>query len=70
VIGLPFGTNDTTCLSAASEQAADLVGRRDPLLVEYVQPFHSTQQAYEHIRSLPQRDDEGAPDDGPKLDAC
>ena len=70
MIGLPFGTNDTTCLTAASEQAADLVGRRDPLLVEYAQQFRTTQQAYEHIRSLPQRDDEGAPDDGPKLEAC
>ncbi|TMQ13375.1 MAG: hypothetical protein E6J90_26735 [Deltaproteobacteria bacterium] len=70
MIGLPFGTNDTTCLTAASEQAAELVERRDPLLVDYAQQFRTTQEAYEHIRSLPQRDDEGAPDDGPKLEAC
>lgn len=70
MIGLPFGTNDTTCLTAASEQALDLVERRDPLLVEYATQFRSTQEAYEHIRSLPQRDDEGDPADGPKLDAC
>ncbi|HZJ64307.1 MAG TPA: hypothetical protein VFD36_12375 [Kofleriaceae bacterium] len=70
MIGLPFGTNDTTCLTAASEQAAELVEHRDPLLVEYAQQFRTTQEAYEHIRSLPQRDDEGAPDDGPKLEAC
>jgi len=70
VIGLPFGTNDTTCLTAASEQAAELVELRDPLLVEYAQPFRTTHQAYEHIRSLPQRNDEGAPGDGPKLLAC
>lgn len=70
MIGLPFGTNDTTCLTAASEQAAELVERRDPLLVDYARPFRTLQEAYEHIRSLPQRDDEGAPDDGPKLEAC
>ena len=70
MIGLPFGTNDTTCLTAASEQAAELVERRDSLLVEYARQFRTSREAYEHIRSLPQRDDEGAPDDGPKLEAC
>ena len=70
MIGLPFGTNDTTCLTAASEQAAELVELRDPLLVEYAQRFRTTHQAYEHIRSLPQRNDEGDPGDGPKLVAC
>jgi hypothetical protein len=70
VIGLPFGTNDTTCLTAASEQAAELVEHRDPLLVDYAKQFRTTHEAYEHIRSLPQRDDEGAPDDGPKVEAC
>jgi hypothetical protein len=70
VIGLPFGTNDTTCLTAASEQAAELVELRDPLLVEYAQRFRTTHQAYEHIRSLPQRNDEGDPSDGPKVVAC
>jgi hypothetical protein len=70
VIGLPFGTNDTTCLTAASEHAAELVERHDPLLVDYAKQFRTTHEAYEHIRSLPQRDDEGAPDDGPKLEAC
>ncbi|MEO7729812.1 MAG: hypothetical protein ABIY55_02485 [Kofleriaceae bacterium] len=70
MIGLPFGTNDTTCLTAASEQAAELVELHDPLLVEYAQRFPTTHQAYEHIRSLPQRNDEGDPGDGPKLVAC
>lgn len=70
MIGLPFGTNDTTCLIAASEQAAGLVEQRDPLLVDYARPFHTAQEAYAHIRTLPQRDDEGEPDDGPKVDMC
>jgi hypothetical protein len=70
VIGLPFGTNDTTCLTAASEQVVDLVERRDPLLLEYAQPFRTTQEIAAHIRALPQRNDEGAPEDGPKVEAC
>lgn len=70
MIGLPFGDNDTTCLSAASLQAAELVEQRDPLMVEYAQQFHTKEEAWAHIRALPQRDDEGIPDDGPKLDAC
>jgi hypothetical protein len=70
VIGLPFGDNDTTCLSAASLQAAELVDQRDPLLIEYAAQFRTKEEAWAHIRALPQRDDEGIPDDGPKLDAC
>jgi hypothetical protein len=70
VIGLPFGDNDTECLSAASMQAAELVDQRDPLLVEYAQQFRTKEEAWAHIRSLPQRDDEGIPEDGPKLEAC
>jgi hypothetical protein len=70
MIGLPFGTNDTTCLTAASQQVLDLVERRDPLLVEYAERFRTTQELADHIRALPQRDDEGAPEDGPKLEAC
>jgi hypothetical protein len=69
VIGLPFGDNDTACLSAASLQAAELVDQHDPLMVEYATQCH-TKEAWAHIRALPQRDDEGSPDDGPKLDAC
>ena len=70
MIGLPFGTNDTTCLTAASQEVLDLVEHRDPLIVEYAQRFRTTHELAEHIRALPQRDDEGAPDDGPKVEAC
>jgi hypothetical protein len=70
VIGLPFGDNDTTCLSAASLQAAELVEQHDPLLVEYAAQFRTLEEAWAYIRALPQRDDEGIPGDGPKLDAC
>jgi hypothetical protein len=40
------------------------------LIVEYAQRFRTPHELAEHIRTLPQRDDEGAPDDGPKLEAC
>ena len=70
MIGLPFGNNDTECLTAASEQAAALVESRDPLLLDYAKQFHTKEEAWAHIRALPQRDDEGLRDDGPKLDAC
>lgn len=70
MIGLPFGNNDTECLIAASEQAAVLVENRDPLLVEYAKQFHTKEQAWAHIRALPQRDDDGLPEDGPKVEDC
>lgn len=70
MIGVPFNNNDLVCLSAASEQAADLVERRDPLLLQYAQRFPTKWDAWAHIRSLPQRDDYGAPGDGPKVEAC
>jgi hypothetical protein len=70
VIALPFGNNDTECLTAASEQAAALVESSDPLLVDYAKQFRSKEEAWNHIRSLPQRDDDGIPEDGPKVEAC
>jgi len=34
MIGVPFDNNDLTCLGAATEVVAELVARRDPMLVE------------------------------------
>ncbi len=70
MIGVPFDNNDLTCLSAISEVMADLVERRDPLLVEIAQKYPTTVALAVWIRSLPQRDDFGAPGDGPKVEAC
>lgn len=70
MIGVPFDNNDLTCLSAISEAMVDLVGRRDPLLVEIAQKYPTTEALAAWIRSLPQRDDFGAPGDGPKVEAC
>jgi hypothetical protein len=70
VIGVPFDNNDLTCLGAITEVVADLVARRDPLLVELAVKYPTTEALAAWIRSLPQRDDEGIPGDGPKIDAC
>jgi hypothetical protein len=70
VIGVPFDNNDLICLSAISEQMVDLVEHRDPLLVELAEKYPTTAALADWIRSLPQRDDFGAPGDGPKVVAC
>jgi len=70
VIGVPFDNNDLTCLGSISEVVADLVNQRDPLLIEIAQKHPTTESLAAWIRSLPQRDDEGIPGDGPKVEAC
>ena len=70
MIGVPFDNNDLTCLGAITEAVADLVARRDPLLMELAAKYSTTEALAVWIRSLPQRDDEGIPSDGPKVEAC
>jgi hypothetical protein len=70
MIGVPFDNNDLTCLSAISEIMAELVERRDPLLLDLAQNYPTPAALAAWIRSLPQRDDEGLPGDGPKVEAC
>jgi hypothetical protein len=70
VIGLPFDNNDLTCLGAITEVVAGLVARRDPLLAELAAKHPTTEALAAWIRSLPQRDDDGVPSDGPKVEAC
>jgi hypothetical protein len=70
VIGVPFDNNDLTCLGTITEVVAGLVARRDPLLLEVAANHPTTEALAAWIRSLPQRDDEGIPSDGPKVEAC
>jgi hypothetical protein len=70
VIGVPFDNNDLTCLGAVTEVVAELVAQRDPLLVELATTYPTTEELAAWIRALPQRNDEGMPGDGPKVDAC
>jgi hypothetical protein len=70
VIGVPFEDNDLTCLGKITEIIAERVMRRPAWLVELAARFGSTEELAAWIRSLPQRDDEGAEGDGPKVAAC
>jgi len=70
VIGVPFDNNDLTCLGSISEVVVELVEHRDPLLLELAQQHPTTEALAAWIRSLPQRDDDGIPGDGPKVKAC
>lgn len=68
MIGLPF--NDGACLGAVTELIAGLVETRDEVLVQLAAQHPSTDALQGWLRGLPQRDDLGELDDGPKVDAC
>ena len=68
MIGLPF--NDLRCLGSITEVVAELVQHRDPVLAEIAAKHLDVRSLAAWIRSLPQRDDDGDPDDGPKIAAC
>jgi hypothetical protein len=62
--------NDRDCLDAITSVLAELVTTNDPT-VETVAKLHPTKRSLvAWLRALPQRDDEGRPEDGPKVDAC
>ncbi len=65
MIGLPL--NDRKCLAQVSEVAAGLARNHDPVLAEIAGRFRDTKALASWIRSLPQKDDEGDPADGPKV---
>jgi hypothetical protein len=68
VIGLPF--NDLRCLGSITEVIAELVKNEDPLIAEIARKHPTTASLVAWIRTLPQRDDDGDPTDGPKVEAC
>lgn len=68
MIGLPF--NDLTCLGSITEVAAELVTNRDVVITEIAEKHATTESLAAWIRGLPQRDDDGDKDDGPKVDEC
>ena len=68
MIGLPF--NDQRCLSSVTEVAVELVRTGDPVIAELAGKHPTTESLAAYIRSLPQRDDLGDAQDGPRLDAC
>lgn len=68
MIGVPF--NDYACLGSITELLADMVKNQEPALVELAKQHRTTTGLAAWIRTLPQRDDDGNPKDGPKVEAC
>lgn len=62
--------NDHACLSAITEEMIARVTDRDPQIAAVADAHADTAELAAWLRSLPQRDDEGRPDDGPKVEAC
>lgn len=68
MIALPF--NDLRCLGSVTEVIAELVRNQDPVIVELAAKYPTTEALADYIRTLPQRDDVGEEEDGPRIDAC
>jgi hypothetical protein len=68
VIGLPF--NDYKCLGSITELVAEVVATRDPVIAELASKHATTKGLINYIRGLPQRDDDGEKEDGPKVEEC
>jgi hypothetical protein len=68
VIGVPF--NDQGCLAGITEIVAELVEHHDQAIVDIAAEHSTTESLATWIRSLPQRDDDGAKYDGPKVETC
>ena len=62
--------NDHSCLGPTTDQIRTAIADSNPALVELAERFMSTSDLAEWFRTLPQRDDDGIPGDGPKVDAC
>jgi hypothetical protein len=68
VIGLPF--NDLHCLGSITEVVAELVKHDDGVIGEIAAKYPTTEALAAWIRTLPQRDDNGEAEDGPKVETC
>jgi hypothetical protein len=62
--------NDHECLGALTEQLIALVDERDTALLAVIEGHETPEELASAIRAQPQRDDEGLPSDGPKVEAC
>jgi len=62
--------NDHECLTPATEQVIAEVQARNPALVKLAERFDDTDALAAWFRTLPQRDDDGDPADGPRVAAC
>ena len=62
--------NDHGCLNPTTEQIRAEVDAGNTAFVELAERFTNTDDLAAWFRTLPQRDDDGIPGDGPKVDAC
>lgn len=62
--------NDRTCLGPTTDQIVAEVAAGNPALVALADKFTSTDALAAWFRALPQRDDDGATHDGPRVEAC
>lgn len=62
--------NDHGCLGPTTDQIRAELADGNPALFELATRFTNTDDLAEWFRTLPQRDDNGIPGDGPKVDAC
>jgi len=68
VIASPM--NDHGCLGPTTEQIRVEVDAGNTAFAELANRFTNTDELAAWFRTLPQRDDDGIPGDGPKVDAC
>lgn len=62
--------NDHGCLGPTTDQIRAELADGNPAIVELAERFENTTDLAAWFRTLPQRDDDGIPEDGPKVDAC
>lgn len=62
--------NDRSCLGAVTEFMRRMLAERGPELAALAAQFSTTGELAHWIRRKPQIDDNGDPDEGPKLHAC
>src|SRR3569623_678798 len=62
--------NDHQCLGPTTEQILAEIAAANPAIVGLAARFKTTDDLAAWFRTLPQRDDHGVPDEGPKVEAC
>lgn len=62
--------NDFECLEAITREVVDRIESGDPVLIAIAEEHGTPAAIADWIRSLPQRDDTGMEDDGPRVAAC
>lgn len=62
--------NDYECLCPTTDQIVAELSAQNPAMVDLAARFTNTDDLAAWFRTLPQRDDNGSPEEGPKVEAC